>query len=185
MSSEDSGELTQPPPGGGRVQEGRLAGGGRVLEGRLDGSGLRFAIVASRFNDFIVRRLVDAATDALRRHGVADDAVDLVWVPGAFELPAVASRLARSDLYDAVITLGAVIRGATDHYTHVAGQAAAGIARAGMAADVPVVFGVLTTDTVEQAVERAGTKAGNKGFDAAVTAIELADLWRQLPPAKT
>jgi 6,7-dimethyl-8-ribityllumazine synthase len=154
---------------------------GQLFEGHLDGTGLRIAVAASRFNDFIVRSLLDGARDGLRRHGVADGAVDVAWVPGAFELPLVTAKLAASHHYDAVIALGAVIRGATGHYDLVAGQAAAGIVRAGLDTGVPVVFGVLTTDTIEQAVERAGTKAGNKGYEAAMTAIELVDLFRQLP----
>jgi 6,7-dimethyl-8-ribityllumazine synthase len=156
---------------------------GQIFEGRLDGTGMRIAIAAARFNDLIVTRLVDGARDGLRRHGVADDAVDVAWVPGAFELPGVAAKLASSGRYDAVITLGAVIRGATGHYDLVAGQAAAGIARAGIDTGVPVVFAVLTTETVDQALERAGIKAGNKGFEAAATAIELVDLYRRLPGA--
>ncbi len=151
------------------------------FEGRLDGAGLRVALAASRFNELIVGRLVDGASDALRRHGVAPDDIDLAWVPGAFELPLVASRLAQSSRYDAVITLGAVIRGATGHYDLVAGQCAAGIQRAQLDTGVPVIFGVLATETIEQAIERAGTKAGNKGFEAAQTAIEMVDLLRQLP----
>jgi 6,7-dimethyl-8-ribityllumazine synthase len=153
----------------------------RTFEGHLDASGLRFAIAASRFNDFIVARLLDGALDGLRRHGVAEDAVDVAWVPGAFELPLVASHLAKSGRYDAVITVGAVIRGATSHYDLVAGHAAAGVGRVALDTGIPVVLGVLTTDTIEQAIERAGTKAGNKGFEAALTAIELADLLRRLP----
>jgi 6,7-dimethyl-8-ribityllumazine synthase len=152
-----------------------------VFEGNLTGAGLRIAIVASRFNEAIVSRLVDGATDGLRRHGVAEDAIDLAWVPGAFELPLVAARLAQSGEYDAVITLGAVIRGATSHYDLVAGQCAAGVQRAQLDTGVPIIFGVLTTDTIEQAVERAGTKAGNKGFEAAGTAIEMANLLTGLP----
>jgi 6,7-dimethyl-8-ribityllumazine synthase len=154
-----------------------------VFEGSLSGTGMRIAIVASRFNDSITLRLVDGATDGLRRHGVDPDAIDLAWAPGAFELPLVAARLARSGAYDAVITLGAVIRGATGHYDFVAGQCAAGVARAALDADVPIVFGVLTTDTIEQAVERSGTKAGNKGFECAITAIEMANLLGALPKA--
>ncbi len=123
------------------------------------------------------------AADGLRRHGVADDDVDLIWAPGAFELPLVAQRLAASGRYDAVITLGAVIRGATSHYDLVAGQAASGVARASLDTGVPVVFGVLTTENIEQAIERAGTKAGNKGFESATVAIEMIDLLRQLPAA--
>jgi 6,7-dimethyl-8-ribityllumazine synthase len=154
---------------------------GQLFEGHLDGTGLRIAVAAARFNDLIVRSLLDGARDGLRRHGVADSAVDVAWVPGAFELPLVTAKLAASHHYDAVIALGAVIRGATGHYDLVAGQAAAGIIRAGLDTGVPVVFGVLTTETIEQAVERAGTKAGNKGYEAAMTAIELVDLFRQLP----
>jgi 6,7-dimethyl-8-ribityllumazine synthase len=157
------------------------ADGGQVWEGHVDGTGLRIAIAASRWNDFIVRSLLEGARDGLRRHGVADAAVDVAWVPGAYELPLVAAKLAASHHYDAVITLGAVIRGATGHYDIVAGQAAAGIARVGLDTGVPVIFGVLTTETIEQAIERAGTKAGNKGYEAAVTAIEMVDLFRQLP----
>ncbi len=155
--------------------------GATVWEGHVDGRGMRVAIAASRWNDLITTRLLDGARDALRRHGVADDAVDLAWAPGAFELPLVAARLAASGRYDAVITLGAVIRGATGHYDIVAGQAAAGIARVALDTGVPVILGVLTTETIEQAVERAGTKAGNKGYEAATTAIEMADLLRRLP----
>ena len=147
-----------------------------TFEGDLNGIGKRVAIVASRFNDTITQRLVEGATDGLRRHGVAVDDVDLAWAPGAFELPLVAARLARSGRYDADITLGAVIRGATGHYDFVAGQAASGVQRAQLDTGVPIVFGVLTTDTIEQAVERSGTKAGNKGFEAAATAIEMANL---------
>jgi 6,7-dimethyl-8-ribityllumazine synthase len=147
-----------------------------VYEGHLRGDGLRVAIAASRFNEAIVTRLVDGAIDGLRRHGVDVDAIDVAWAPGAFELPLVAARLASTGSYDAVITLGAVIRGATSHYELVAGQCAAGVQRAQLDTGVPVIFGVLTTDTIEQAVERAGTKAGNKGFEAAAAAIEMANL---------
>jgi 6,7-dimethyl-8-ribityllumazine synthase len=152
-----------------------------TYEGKLRGDGLRVAILCARFNDFITDRLLAGARDGLVRHGVDEASITVVWVPGAFELPLVAKRLASSGEYDAIITLGAVIRGATGHYEHVAGQAASGVARASLDTGVPVVFGVLTTDTIEQAIERAGTKAGNKGFEAASTAIELADLLRQLP----
>jgi len=144
----------------------------------LDGA--RFAIVTSRFNHFITDRLVEGALDALRRHGVPDDAVALVHVPGAFELGAVAHRLAASKKFDAVLALGAVIRGATAHFDYVAGEAAKGVARAAAETGVPVIFGVLTTDTIEQAVERAGTKAGNKGFEAALAAFEMVSLGRAL-----
>lgn len=152
-----------------------------VFEGQLRGDGLRVAIAAGRFNEAIVKRLVDGAIDGLRRHGVDADAIDVAWAPGAFELPLVAARLAGSGAYDAVITLGAVIRGATGHYDLVAGQCAAGVQRAQLDSGVPVIFGVLTTDTIEQAVERAGTKAGNKGFEAAAAAIEMANLVALLP----
>ncbi len=153
------------------------------FEGDLSGAGLRVAIAASRFNDTITQRLVEGATDGLRRHGVDAESIDVAWTPGAFELPLVAARLARSGHYDAVITLGAVIRGATGHYDVVAGQCAAGAQRVSLDTDVPIVFGVLTTDTIEQAVERSGTKSGNKGFEAAATAIEMANLLAALPKA--
>lgn len=153
--------------------------------GQLRGDGLRVAITCSRFNDFITERLLTGAQDGLTRHGVDPGSIDVVWVPGAFELPLAARRLASSGDYDAIICLGAVIRGATDHYTHVAGECASGIQRAQLDTGVPVIFGVLTTDTVEQAIERAGTKAGNKGFEAASAAIEMADVLRQLPKGAT
>ena len=154
---------------------------GRTFEGTLLGSGLRFGIVVSRFNEFITRRLLEGALDGLRRHGVEEDAVDVAWVPGSLEIPVVARRLAQSGQYDAVICLGAVIRGATAHFDYVAGGAANGIASVALETGVPVIFGVITTDTIEQAIERAGTKAGNKGYDAALSAIEMANLMRTLP----
>jgi len=154
-----------------------------IWEGSLVGDGVRVAVVASRFNDLITRRLLDGALDALRRSGVADDDVALAWVPGAVEIPLAAARLASSGRFDAVITLGAVIRGATSHYDHVCSIVASGVADASARTGVPVVFGVLTTDTIEQALERAGTKAGNKGADAAHAAIEMANLMRELPTA--
>src|SRR3954452_13209469 len=153
-----------------------------TFEGHLRPPPGRFALVAARFNQFIVESLDAGARDGLRRHGVADDAVDLAWVPGSFEIPVVASRLAQSKQYAAVICLGAVIKGDTDHYDHVAGAATSGVAQAALATGVPVIFGVLTCDTLEQAVNRAGGKAGNKGFEAAVTAIETVNLLRRLPP---
>jgi 6,7-dimethyl-8-ribityllumazine synthase len=156
-----------------------------TYQGRLDAAGLRMAIVVSRFNELISRSLLEGARDALLRHGLDEQALTIAWVPGAFEIPLVARRLAGSGNFDAVVCLGAVIRGATAHFDHVAGQAAAGIARAAAETGVPVIFGVLTTDTIEQAIERSGTKAGNKGFDAAVAAIEMANLVRQLPRAET
>ena len=156
----------------------------RVIEGGLVvPRGAKFAIVASRFNHFIVDRLVEGAIDALVRHGAESDAVTLVRVPGAWELPLIARRLATSKKVDAVIALGAVIRGATPHFDYVAGEAAGGLAAAAQTSAVPIVFGVLTTETIEQAIERAGTKAGNKGWDAAVTAIEMVGLSRALDDA--
>jgi len=152
-----------------------------VYEGDLAGSGLRVGIVASRFNDAIVAKLVDGAVDALRRHGVDPSSIQLAWVPGAFELPLAASRMASSGTCDAVVVLGAVIKGATGHYDFVAGQCAAGIQRVALDTGVPVVFGVLTTDTIEQAVERSGAKMGNKGFESACSAIEMANLVNVLP----
>ncbi|MCI0464276.1 MAG: 6,7-dimethyl-8-ribityllumazine synthase [Gemmataceae bacterium] len=153
-----------------------------IFEGTFEPPPGRFALVAARFNRFIVERLVEGAVDALRRHGVADDAVDQAWVPGSFEIPLVAQRLARSGQYAAVICLGAVIKGDTDHYDYVAAGAANGIAQAALSTGVPVIFGVLTCDTVEQAINRAGAKSGNKGFEAALSAIEMVNLLRQLPP---
>lgn len=147
---------------------------------RLDGTGLRVAIVASRFNDLIVERLVDGATEALVAHGVAESDIPTVWVPGAWELPVVAQRVAGSGAVDAVVALGAVIKGSTDHYTHVAGQCAAGLMRVQLEARLPVAFGVLTTETIEQCIERAGTKAGNKGVEAAMAALEAALVLRTL-----
>jgi len=141
----------------------------------------RFALVASRFNGFVVEQLVKGALDGLNRHGVSDDAVDLIWVPGSFEIPLVAQRLAAGGAYAAIITLGAVIRGDTSHYDHVAAEAAKGVAQAALATGVPVIFGILTCDTLEQALNRAGAKAGNKGFDAALAAIELVNLMAKLP----
>ncbi len=152
-----------------------------VIEGTLAPPPGRFALVAARFNRFVVEPLVDGALDGLKRHGVADDAIDVVWVPGSFEIPLVAQRLAGSRKYAAVICLGAVIRGDTGHYDHVAAGAAHGVAQAALATGVPVIFGILTCDTVEQAINRAGAKAGNKGFEAAVTAVEMVNLLRQLP----
>jgi 6,7-dimethyl-8-ribityllumazine synthase len=149
--------------------------------GKLNGRGLRVALICARFNDLITERLLAGALDSLQRHDVDDDSITVAWVPGAFELPVVAKRLAASGDYDAIVCLGAVIRGATGHYEQVANHCAAGIARASLDTGVPVIFGVLTTDTIEQAIERAGAKAGNKGADAAASAIEMADLLRQLP----
>jgi 6,7-dimethyl-8-ribityllumazine synthase len=151
---------------------------GRVFEGQLIDREFAFAIVVSRFNEFITGKLLGGAQDALRRHGVDESRVDVAWAPGSFEIPIVAQRLARTGRYHAVICLGAVIRGATPHFDYVANEVSKGVAQVGLQTGVPVIFGVLTTDSIEQAIERAGTKAGNKGFEAAVTAIEMAGLLR-------
>ena len=148
----------------------------KKLEGKLIGSGKKFAIVASRFNEFIVNKLISGAQDGLVRHGVEDDDITLAWVPGAFEIPLIAKKLAKSGRYDAVICLGAVIRGSTSHYDYVCAEASKGVAAVGLDTEIPVIFGILTTDNIEQAIERAGTKAGNKGYDAAVSAIEMVNL---------
>lgn len=152
----------------------------RFIEGKLDATGLRFGIIVSRFNSFIGERLLEGALDALIRHGADDGDIDVVRVPGAFEIPLTAQKLLQGGTYDAVICLGAVIRGSTPHFDYVAAEVSKGIAHVSLATGIPVSFGVLTTDTIEQAIERAGTKAGNKGFDAAVTAIETARLYREL-----
>jgi len=152
----------------------------RTLEGNVIGQGLKVGIVASRFNEFIVSKLIGGAEDALVRHGVNTDDVDLAWVPGAFEIPVVAQKMAKSGKYDAVICLGAVIKGSTSHYDYVCAEVSKGVASVGLDTGVPVIFGVLTTDNIEQAIERAGTKAGNKGSDAAKSAIEMANLLKQL-----
>ncbi|ANC75908.1 6,7-dimethyl-8-ribityllumazine synthase [Fictibacillus halophilus] len=152
----------------------------KLFEGHLVGTGLKVGIVAGRFNDFISDKLVSGAQDAFKRHGISEDDVDIAWVPGAFEIPLIAKKMADSGNYDAVITLGAVIRGSTPHFDYVCNEAAKGVAQASMTSGVPVIFGVLTVDSIEQAIERAGTKAGNKGWEAAVSAIEMANLTRQL-----
>jgi 6,7-dimethyl-8-ribityllumazine synthase len=151
-----------------------------TFEGAMTASSGRYAVACARFNDLIVDRLLHGALDALTRHGVAADDIDVAWAPGAWELPVVAQRLARSGSYVAVVCLGAVIRGSTAHFEHVAGQCAAGLQRVALDADIPVAFGVLTTDTIEQAIERAGTKAGNKGAEAALAAMETVDLLERL-----
>jgi 6,7-dimethyl-8-ribityllumazine synthase len=153
----------------------------RVYEGSLDGKRLRIAVVASRFNETISKRLLDGALDGLRRHGVAEDDISVAWVPGAFELPATARRFASSGEVDAVVCVGAVVRGETPHFDYVAGEAAAGIREASVATGVPVIFGVLTTEDGAQAAERAGGKMGNKGFEAATAAIEMANLYSSIP----
>jgi 6,7-dimethyl-8-ribityllumazine synthase len=152
----------------------------QLIEGRLDGAGLRIGVVCARFNDLITERLLAGTRDGLVRHGVDEDAITVAWVPGSFEIPLVARTMAASGRFDAVICLGAVIRGATGHYEQVANQCAAGIARAALDSGVPVIFGVLTTETIEQAIERAGTKAGNKGFEAALGAIETVRVLQQV-----
>ncbi len=154
---------------------------GTTFEGHLVSSQLKYGIVVGRFNEFITGKLYSGALDALKRHGVDDSEIETAWVPGAFEIPLVAQRMAESKKYDAVITLGAVIRGSTPHFDFVCNECAKGVAAASMKSGIPVIFGVLTTDSIEQAVERAGTKAGNKGWEAACTAIEMANLLRQLP----
>ncbi len=151
-----------------------------VIEGTFQLQGRRFGIVAARFNDLVTRRLLAGAQDALRRHGVADDAIDVAWVPGAVEIPLLAAAMANSGNYHAVITLGCVIRGATSHFEYVCSMVASGVARVALDSGVPIIFGVLTTETLEQALERAGAKAGNKGFEAAVSAVEMASLMQQL-----
>jgi 6,7-dimethyl-8-ribityllumazine synthase len=153
----------------------------KFIEGKLDASGLKFALVVGRFNSFISERLLEGAMDALVRHGAKDNDIVVSRVPGSFEIPLVAQKLAAAKKYDAIICLGAVIRGATPHFDYVASEVAKGIAQVSLQSGVPIAFGVLTTDTIEQAVERAGTKAGNKGFEAAMTAIETANLCKGLP----
>jgi len=151
-----------------------------VIEGHLAADGLRFGLVVSRFNSFICDRLVEGAVDALVRHGADAGQIDIAKVPGAFELPLAAQRMAQSGRYDALICLGAVIRGSTPHFDYVAAEVSKGLASVGLASGLPVAFGVLTTDNIEQAIERAGTKAGNKGFEAAVTAIEMVNFLKKL-----
>jgi 6,7-dimethyl-8-ribityllumazine synthase len=147
-----------------------------ILEGNLVAKGLKFAIVVSRFNEFITSKLLGGALDGLKRHGVDENHIDIAWVPGAFEIPLVAKTLAQQKKYQAIITLGAVIRGSTSHYDYVCSEVAKGVASVSLNEATPVIFGVLTTDSIEQAIERAGTKAGNKGYEAAVGAIEMANL---------
>ncbi len=150
----------------------------KIMEGNLVGTDLNIGIVASRFNELITSKLISGAKDALIRHGVDENNITLVWVPGAFEIPLAAKKLAEKKEFDAIISLGCVIRGATPHFDYVCNEVAKGVATASLDTGVPIAFGVLTTDTIEQAIERAGTKAGNKGFEAAVTAIEMANLFR-------
>lgn len=152
----------------------------KVLEGKLVSDKIKIGIVASRFNEFITSKLIGGALDGLKRHDVNDDDIELAWVPGAFEIPLIASKMAESGKYDAVICLGAVIRGSTSHYDYVCNEVSKGIAAVSLETGVPVMFGMLTTDNIEQAIERAGTKAGNKGYDCALSAIEMVNLIRSL-----
>ncbi len=152
----------------------------KILEGNVVAEGAKIAIVGARFNEFIVSKLISGARDGLVRHGVQDDDITLAWVPGAFEIPVIAKKMALSGQYDAVICLGAVIRGATSHYDYVCAEVSKGIAAVSLEAGIPVMFGVITTDNIEQAIERAGTKAGNKGYDCALGAIEMINLAKQL-----
>ncbi|UCH79856.1 MAG: 6,7-dimethyl-8-ribityllumazine synthase [Nitrospiraceae bacterium] len=152
----------------------------RTFEGELQAKGLKFAIIVSRFNDFIGSKLLDGAIDALTRHGASEQNIDIIKVPGAYEIPLAAKKVALKKKHDAVICLGAIIRGATPHFDYVAAEASKGIAQASLDTGIPIAFGVLTTDTIEQAVERAGTKSGNKGWDSAIAAIEMAQLFKKL-----
>ena len=151
-----------------------------ILEGTYQAEGMRMGIVAARFNEFITRKLLEGALDMLRRHGISEEKIDVVWVPGAFEIPLAAKKMADTHKYDAVICVGAVIRGATSHYNYVCSEVAKGVAQAGFSTGVPVIFSVLTTDSIEQAVERAGTKSGNKGANGAMAAMEMVSLLRQI-----
>lgn len=151
-----------------------------IIEGTLDGKGLKFAVVVSRFNSFITEQLLLGAMDAFKRHGVDEGDITIIKVPGAFEIPLVCKKVAKSNKFDAIVALGAVIRGSTPHFDYVASEVAKGVAQVTLESEKPVIFGVLTTDTIEQAIERAGTKAGNKGFEAAVNAIEMAKLLKEL-----
>lgn len=152
----------------------------KIYEGKFNAQGLKFAIVASRFNELITSKLIGGADDALVRHGAAADDIHMIWVPGAFEIPLAAQKLAASGKYDAIICLGAVIRGSTPHFDYVCAEVSKGVAQVSLKHNVPVAFGVLTTEDIEQAIERAGTKAGNKGFDAAMGAIEMANLMKEI-----
>lgn len=152
----------------------------KVIEGQLTTNNEKFCIVISRFNEFIGSKLLSGAIDELKRHGVAEDNIEVVWTPGAFEVPLVAKRCAKSGKYNAIITLGAIIKGSTSHYDYVCAELSKGIAQVGLETEVPVLFGVLTTENIEQAIERAGTKAGNKGSDAAKAAIEMANLLKEI-----
>ncbi len=152
-----------------------------VFEGKISGKDLKFAIVVARFNNFITSKLLDGALDALKRHETPEENISVAWVPGAFEIPLVAKKMASSKNFDAVICLGAVIRGATTHYDYVCNEVSKGIAQVGLQSGVPTIFGIVTTENIQQAIERAGTKSGNKGFDAAISAMEMANLLKNLP----
>lgn len=152
----------------------------KVYEGKLVSENIKVGIIASRFNEFIVSKLLSGALDALSRHNIDDNDIEIAWVPGAFEIPLIASKMAKSGKYDAVICLGAIIRGSTSHYELVCSEVTKGIANVGLKSDIPVIFGVVTTENIEQAIERAGTKAGNKGYDSAMSAIEMVNLIREI-----
>lgn len=152
----------------------------KIYEGKLISEGLKFAIVVGRFNEFIGSKLLSGAIDGLERHGVKEDDIEIIWVPGAFEVPLVAKKLAKTNKYDAIICLGAVIKGSTPHFDYVSSEVSKGIANTSLDTEVPIIFGVLTTNNIEQAIERAGTKSGNKGYDAAITAIEMANLLKEI-----
>ncbi|MCK9555879.1 6,7-dimethyl-8-ribityllumazine synthase [bacterium] len=153
---------------------------GKIISGKLNASGKKIALVVSRFNEFITAKLIEGASDCLIRHGAGEKDIDIVWVPGSFEIPAVAKKIAKGKKYNAIICLGAVIRGDTPHFDYVCKEVSKGVSVLSMESEIPVVFGVVTTDSLEQAIERAGTKSGNKGFDAALTAIELIDLYEEI-----
>jgi 6,7-dimethyl-8-ribityllumazine synthase len=152
----------------------------KILEGKIDASGLKVAIIVSRFNEFITNKLLGGALDCLKRNNAKEEDITIIWVPGSFEIPPVAKKTAESEKYDSIICLGAVIRGATPHFDYVAAEVSKGVAQISLGSKMPVIFGVLTTDTIEQAIERAGTKSGNKGFDAALSAIEMANIYKQI-----
>ncbi|MBC3797786.1 6,7-dimethyl-8-ribityllumazine synthase [Acetobacterium tundrae] len=152
----------------------------KIYEGKVVAKGIKVGIVAARFNEFIVSKLVAGAVDGLKRHDVRDEDIDVAWVPGCFEIPLIASKMAKMEKYDAIICLGAVIRGSTSHYDYVCSEVSKGVAHVGLQSEIPVIFGVITTENIEQAIERAGTKAGNKGYDAALSAIEMVNLINEI-----
>lgn len=152
----------------------------KILEGKIDASGLKVAIIVSRFNEFITNKLLGGALDCLKRNNAKEEDITVIWVPGSFEIPPVTRRVAESEKFNAVICLGAVIRGATPHFDYIAAEVSKGIAQISLSSKMPIIYGVLTTDTIEQAIERAGTKSGNKGFDAALSAIEMANIYKQI-----